>query len=234
MLFGNILYYPGCLTNFYLKDIKNSYKKILEKICDIIELPDMNCCGSPVLNAGYEKDFEELKRKNIETLKKHKVKEIITNCPACFYTFKKVYEIEKEGIKIEHATKKIWEAIKNGKLKIKNKLEGKITYHDPCYLGRYSNIYDEPREILKAIGFEIVEMEFSRENSFCCGGGGGLQANFTKISSEISKERIKQALNTGAKILVTACPQCYLVLKRACFGGIEVHEISEFIEKSIA
>jgi len=130
MLFGNILYYPGCLTNFYLKDIKSNYKKILEKICDIIELPDMNCCGSPVLNAGYEKDFEELKRKNIETLKKHKVKEIITNCPACFYTFKRVYQIEKEGIKIEHATKKICEAIKNGKLKIKNKLEAEKLVSD--------------------------------------------------------------------------------------------------------
>lgn len=233
MLFGNVLYYPGCLTNFYLKELKESYKKILEKLTDFIQLPDMQCCGSPVLNAGYEKDFENLKEKNIQVLKKHKVKEIITNCPACFYTFKKIYEIEKEGIKVEHATTKIIEAIKNGKLRIKKEFKEKVTYHDPCYLGRYSKIYEEPREILKSIGCEVVEMEFCKENSYCCGGGGGLQANFTKISNEISKERIKQALETGAKALVTSCPQCYIVLKRAANSKIDVFEISQILEKCL-
>ncbi|MGC9149571.1 MAG: (Fe-S)-binding protein [Candidatus Micrarchaeia archaeon] len=237
MLFGNVLYYPGCVTKFYLKEIKENYEKIFSKFVDFIELPNMNCCGSPVLNAGYEKDFEDLKNKNIEVLKKHKVKEIITNCPACFYTFKQVYKIENEKIKIEHATTKILEAIKEKKIKIKKMLNEEVTYHDPCYLGRYSKIYEEPRGILKAIGCEILEMDFNRENSYCCGGGGGLQANFTRISLEISKERIKQALETKANFLVTACPQCYIVLKRALESinnkDFKIFEISQLIIKSL-
>ncbi|MGB9703178.1 MAG: (Fe-S)-binding protein, partial [Candidatus Micrarchaeales archaeon] len=156
---------------------------------------------------------------------------------ACFYTFKQVYKIENEKIKIEHAVTKILEAIKENKIKIKKMLNEEVTYHDPCYLGRYSKIYEEPREILKAIGCEILEMDFNRENSYCCGGGGGLQANFTRISLEISKERIKQALKTKANFLVTACPQCYIVLKRALESinnkDFKIFEISQLIIKSL-
>jgi Fe-S oxidoreductase len=228
---GNTIYYPGCLTKFVAKDLGENYKKILKKIgVDFIELKDLEvCCGSPVLSAGYKEDAKNLAEKNYNVFKEHGVNKIITSCPACFRTFSKEYPnlISRWDIQAEHITQTILNAIKKGKIKFK-KESGKVTYHDPCHLGRYANIYEEPREIIKAIGFEIVEMKLSREKSFCCGGGGGLRSNYPNESKEIAKERIRQAEETGTKILVTTCPLCYLQLKEAA-KGIKVLELSEII-----
>ncbi|MEM5793965.1 MAG: (Fe-S)-binding protein [Candidatus Aenigmatarchaeota archaeon] len=227
---GNILYYPGCLTKFVAKDLGENYRKILRKIgIDFIELKDLEvCCGSPALNAGYRNDAKNLAQKNLKVFKEHSVRKIITSCPACFKVFSQDYPklLDKWDIEVEHTTQTIAKAIKEGKLKLNKKFNNIITYHDPCHLGRYSKIYEEPREILKFLGFEIVEMEFSRENSFCCGGGGGVVGNYPELAEEIAKERLKQATKTKAKVLVTACPLCYVHLKKFA-NGMEVKEISE-------
>ena len=234
-LLGNVLYYPGCMGKFVTKDLVENYKKILRKIgIDFIELKDLEvCCGSPVLNAGYFKEFENLVKKNFSVFKEHSIRKIITGCPACFKTFKIEYPkvIKNFDIEIEHVTQTIWKAIENGKLKLR-KVNGKATYHDPCHLGRYSGIYEEPRKIIKALGYDLVEMEFSREKSFCCGGGGGVKSNYPVLAEAMAKERIKQAEKTNAEILITACPLCYFCLKEAS-KKIKVYEISQVLINSL-
>ncbi len=202
---GNTLYYPGCLTKFVLKDVEENYKKILTQLkIEYIMLGEMEfCCGSPVLNAGYEKEYNELVEKNREVLKKYGVGKIITNCPACYKMLKEQFP----EIKVEHITQTIWKNIDKMKLKSFNE---KITYHDPCHLGRHSGIYDEPRYILQALDFEVVELRNNRENSMCCGGGAGLRTNAPQVSEKIAKmlgEEIK------TEKIITTCPLCYVQIK---------------------
>ncbi|MEM5867318.1 MAG: (Fe-S)-binding protein [Candidatus Aenigmatarchaeota archaeon] len=235
MLFGNVLYYPGCMSKFVVKNLKENYEKILRKIgIDFIELKDLEvCCGSPVLNSGYFKEFEDLVKKNFSVFKEHSVKKIITGCPACYKTFKKEYpKFLKFDIKIEHVTQTILEGLEKKKLKLRKIGDERVTYHDPCHLGRYSGIYEEPRKIIEKLGFDLIEMEFSKEKAFCCGGGGGVRSNYPELAEEMARERIKQAEKTGAKILITTCPLCYFCFKEFS-EKIEVFEISEMIVKSL-
>lgn len=226
----NTLYYPGCMTKFVLKDKEEQYKKILEKMgVDFIMLKNEElCCGSPVLNSGYKEDFEEIKRKNLEKFKKYGIRKIITNCPACCNMFKKEY-----GLEAEHISQTILKNIdvfkyKNGKITendtdknldrdkdqnkdqntdqdIVNEIEG-ITYHDSCHLGRHGKIYEEPRDVLRNIGFDIKEFDENRERGICCGAGGGLKNNFPALSNNIAKDVLKQV---KTKKLITCCPMCY-------------------------
>lgn len=233
ILGGNILYYPGCLTKFVAKDLLKKYRKILEKIgIDFIELSEIElCCGSPALKAGYKKDFENLAKKNFEIFKEHGVKKIITNCPACFMILKKYYKEvlgESWNIEVEHITQTIAKNIKKLDLDIKEKKE-KVTFHDPCHLGRQMGVYDEPREIIKKLGYEILEMELSKKDSFCCGGGGGVKSNEPELANKIAKDRINQARKTKAEIICTACPLCYLHLKENA-KDINVKEISQIFD----
>ena len=240
ILGGNILYYPGCLTKFVMKDLQKNYEEILRKCrIDFIKLKDIEvCCGSPVLNAGYKNDFKTLARKNLEIFKKHSVKKIITSCPACYKTFHKDYkEIlgDEWDIEVEHITQTIDKALKSGKLKIeKLSKKKKVTYHDPCHLGRHSGIYNEPREVLMALGYEIVEMENNRENAFCCGGGGGLKSNYPELSNAITKDVLGEAKKTKTDILVTACPMCdACFLQTAKNSKMNVKELSELIVEKL-
>jgi Fe-S oxidoreductase len=236
ILGGNILYYPGCLTKFVGKDLKENYEKILRTIgIDFIELKEKEvCCGSPALNAGYKKTAEDLARKNYHVFKEHRVTKIISNCPACYKTFSQDYPLllKEWDIKVEHASQTIYKSIQEGKLKLKKKIEKIVTFHDPCYLGRYMSIYEEPRKILEFVGCKIVEMKFNRKNSFCCGGGGGVQSNYSELANYIAKERIQQALETKAEILVTTCPLCYYHLKRNS-EEIQVFELSQLLVQCI-
>lgn len=230
ILGGNILYYPGCLTKFALGELKLKYEKILKDLgIDFIELSEIEkCCGSPVLSAGYFQDFKKISQDNFKIFKEHSVKKIITNCPGCFMIFKKYYSEalgNEWNIEVEHITQTIFKNFK--KLKIKPSTSKEIvTFHDPCHLGRHMGIFEEPREIIKSLGYELVEMELSRNESFCCGGGGGVRTNEPELAKRIAKDRIKQAIKTKAKILITCCPLCYLNLKENT-EEIEVKELSQ-------
>jgi Fe-S oxidoreductase len=230
---GNILYYPGCLTKFVAKDLKEKYEKILRKIgIDFIELSELEkCCGSPALKAGYLEDFKKAAEENLKIFKEHSIKKIITNCPACAMTFKIEYPKvlgEKWDIEVLHISQVLDQAIKEGKIKQKED-KGKITFHDPCHLGRGLEIFEEPREVIESQGYEILEMELSKNESFCCGAGGGVKSNEPELANKIGEERIEQAKKTGAKILCTNCPLCYLHLKENA-KEIEVKELIELFE----
>ncbi len=232
---GNTLYYPGCLSKFVVKELVENYRQILRKAgVDFIELADLEvCCGSPALKAGYNEDFKKLAEKNLKVFKEHSVGRIITHCPACFMIFKKEYPKvlgERWDIEVKHATEVLAKSkINNQKSEIIN-LKSKITYHDPCHLGRQMGVYEAPREVIRNLGYKIKEMELSRNQSFCCGGGGGVQSNESELADKIAKDRIIMAKKTGAKFLVTPCPLCYLHLKNNAEGeDIEVRELSHLL-----
>jgi len=231
-LTGNVLYYPGCLTKFVAEDLEENYKKILNKIgIDFITLKNLEvCCGSPILNAGHIKEAKELAEKNFKLFKERGVKKIITSCPACFHMFNKIYPelVSDWDIKSEHITKTIFDAMKRGKINPR-KLNCDITYHDPCHLGRYEGIYDEPREIIKKSG-NLKEMKLAKNYSFCCGAGSGVKSNHPELANSIAKERIKMAKETKAKCLITVCPMCYLNLKENS-KDLDVKEMSQLFEK---
>lgn len=227
---GNTLYYPGCLTKFVAKNLLENYRKLLRQSkIDFIELSNLEvCCGSPVLKAGGLKEFKKLAQNNLKIFKEHNVATIITNCPACYKTMARDYgEVlgNEWNIKVQHTTKI--------KLKTSYPLPAtsyqvSVVYHDPCHLGKEMEIYEEPRRIIKHAGYKIKEMKLRKKQSFCCGGGGGVKANYPQLADKIAKERIRQAKQTKAEILCTACPLCYLHLKENA-ENIKVKEISEIL-----
>jgi Fe-S oxidoreductase len=154
---------------------------------------------------------------NIELFKSHAIQEIITACPHCYNTLKHEYPRYGGQFKVVHYTELMADLIHQGKLKWTQEFDSTLTYHDPCYLGRYNNLYKEPRQVLQAIPkIKIEEMERSKEAGFCCGGGGGLmwieeQPGTTKINHM----RLEDVLKTGAKTVVTACPYCLQMFEDA-------------------
>jgi len=199
---GKTLYYPGCITQHKLKHLFDNYKSLLNDIgVDYVVIPEMRCCGSPLLNAGYKDDFEEIKQKNLKILKKNKISRIITNCPHCFDIFKNVY-----GLNVMH----ISQVIAENKHKLSSDNNEEISYHDPCLLARQNKIIKEPRDALRTAGFKIKEPRRNKENTFCCGAGGGMKQNSPKIANKIAKERLSQF---RTKKVVVSCPYCYLHLK---------------------
>lgn len=211
----NTLYYPGCLTKFVLEQEKENYKKILLSLgIDFIMISEELCCGMPVINAGYEKDARNLARKNYEILKKYSVNKIITNCPSCYSMFKDYKNLLPYwDIEVEHITITIRNKLKYSKIKQASSEE--VAYHDPCHLSRNSGISEEPREILKMIGYKIKEMKNNRENSLCCGGGAGLKVNESEIAEKIARKRIGHAIDLGMKKLITPCPLCFAHMKNS-------------------
>ena len=213
---GNTLYYPGCLTHYALPEIEENYKKILTRLkIDFITIPEFKCCGSPAKHAGYSAEYETLKEKNEELFKKYGISRIITSCPACFYVLKDY------GLDVEHVTQTLYKKLDA----LESKHSGEITYHDPCHLGRHSNVYDEPRCILEKVGFTLVEMHNSQKKALCCGGGAGLKTNYPELANKVAKARLNEC---KTKKLVTTCPLCYAHFKENS-SNTEVLELSEVL-----
>ena len=232
---GNTLYYPGCLTKFVGVDIEKNYKELLKKAgVDFIVLPDLEkCCGSPVLNAGFSDDFKKLAQDNLKVFKEHSIKRIITNCPACYKMLNKNYKEalgDEWDIEVRHFTEFILVAVRDKKLDLPKYNNLKVTYHDPCHLGKQSDIYEQPREILKMMGIDLIEMELNRKNSFCCGGGGGLQSNNPELADKVAKQRITQAEDINADIIITPCTLCDMHMEKNQDGtNVKVYEFSQIL-----
>jgi len=196
-----------------------------------------NCCGDMADKIGAAGVAGDLEKKNTEIFLNAGVSKILTVSPHCLNTFRKDYH-KIENIEKLHYTELLDNLIKSGDIKPAGEINQRVTYHDPCYLGRHSGVYDAPRRILRAIpSLELVEMQRNRDRSFCCGGGGG------GICEGISKDslgeiRIKEAMDTGAEIIATACPYCIKMLndainKLGVENRIEVRDISELLWQSV-
>jgi Fe-S oxidoreductase len=167
------------------------------------------------------------------------VKKILVASPHCYHTFKNEYPEFKVNFEIVHVTEFLFDLINEGKLTIKKEFEKKVTYHDPCYLGRHNGIYDQPREVLKKIpGLELTEMADSREDSLCCGMGGSRIWMETEKHERFANLRIEQAVATGAQVLATACPYCVFALEDSRLvtshaDDIEVKDITEILQEVV-
>ena len=197
------------------------------------------CCGDPARRAGYEFLFQTMAEQNIEIFKAHNIKEIITTCPHCYNTLKNEYKQYGADLKVVHYTELIAGLLRDGRLKLTRDLNSVLTYHDPCYLGRYNQIYSAPRDILGAIPqARLREMERSHNQSFCCGGGGGHMWIEENIGRKINEIRVEDAIKTGADIVVATCPYCLQMLeegieRKEAKESLKAKDLSELVEEAL-
>jgi Fe-S oxidoreductase len=160
---------------------------------------------------------------------------IVTSCSGCNSVLREEYE-DFGGLDADvmHSLELVDELIASGDIKLKKAVKKKVTYHDPCHLGRYTGVYDAPRSILEAIpGVELVEMPRNKANAFCCGAGAGVKTAFPEFARWVAGERVREAKSTGAKALVTACPFCEQNLADATGAGMEMLDILELVHESM-
>ncbi|MFO7751278.1 MAG: (Fe-S)-binding protein [Desulfobacteraceae bacterium] len=236
-----VLYFPGCYPCYDPR-----MKKVAVATADILKKAGVNfgilgekesCCGESIRKTGSEAEFKTLARKNIKTFIDHGVKRILVSSPHCYHTFKNEYPEFMVHFEVVHMVQFLAELIHQGRLELKGDYPGKVTYHDPCYLGRHNNIYDEPREILYGIpGLELVEMADRGKASLCCGGGGGRIWMDTPKEERFSDLRLEQAVAAGAGVLVTACPYCITNFEESRLNleyeeTIQVKDITEVVSQ---
>jgi Fe-S oxidoreductase len=199
--------------------------------------PNETCTGDPARRLGEEALFQELAMTNVETMNGFKVKKVIANCPHCFNTLKNEYPDFGSDVEVVSHTEFLNQLIKDGKLKPVKDLDETITYHDPCYLGRHNKVFDEPREILESIpGLEVSELERSRENSFCCGAGGG-KIWMEEEAPRVNWNRFDEIADHGVETVAAACPFCNVMFEDAAkYSGndkIKIKDIAELLKDSL-
>ena len=208
-----ILYFSGCYLSYdpRLKKVAAATANILNKAgidFGILGAKE-NCCGESIRKTGDEELFKRLAKENIKNFIDAGVKKILVSSPHCYHTFKNEYPEFMVNFEVVHITQYLAELVNEGRLELTKEYDQKVTYHDPCYLGRHNGIYDEPREVLKKIpGLELNEMPESRDTSLCCGGGGGRIWMETLKGERFSDIRLAQAVSVGAEVLATSCPYC--------------------------
>lgn len=239
---ADLCYFVGCTTSFddTAQGIALAFSQILQKAGIRFGILGKKepCCGDIARRSGELGLFVEQMEKNIDLFDKYGITEVVTSSPHCFHTFHNEYT--DAPFNARHYTLLLKELVENGKLRFKNGKAATVTYHDPCYLGRYNRIFEEPREILRSIpGLTLVEMEHSRADSLCCGGGGGrMWQDLPSGDTKMSEVRVREAEATGAEILVTACPLCRIMMEDARKAAglnekLQVMDLNELVLQSM-
>ena len=195
-----------------------------------------SCCGESLRKVGDEEGFGKLAEKNINLFQGKGVKKIITTSPHCLYTFANEYPELGGEFEVIHTSQFLSQLVADGKL-APSGFQGKVAYHDPCYLGRHAEVYDEPRQLLETAGAEIVEMGREKKFSLCCGGGGGRLWMETEPEKRFSYLRVQEAADAGAEVLATACPYCISMLEdsvktRDLDDKLAIKDITEILSES--
>jgi len=235
---GDVLYFAGCYASYKETKIARSACIVLNKSnVKFAVLEDEKCCGLPQMWNGEAKLGEKLVSSNVEAIKETGAKRVVATCPGCYMALKSDYpEITGNNLDFEvyHMSEFLADLVDKGELEFK-KLDKRVTYHDPCHLGRYCKIYEEPRKVIEAIpGIELVEMKRNRADAWCCGSGIVLTPTFPKLSLGIAEKRIEEAKETGAEVIVTACASCVTQLNlavRRTRTDIEVVDLVDLIAR---
>ncbi len=247
---AELLYFAGCTTALYTPETARNTVKILEALdVDFAVLgADEPCCGSLAYELGAREAFEEQAKRNVELLNRLGVSVLVTSCAGCYKMFKVEYpSIVEVGFEVMHVSQLLEKLLKESRVKL-HPLHLKVTYHDPCRLGRLGEprkpgevrrggggVYEAPRAVLRRIpGLELVEMSRVREYSYCCGAGGGVKQAFPDLASWAARERLEEAKATGAEVLVTCCPLCKVNLSEHLEdGSLKVCDLVDLIAKSM-
>ncbi|MBI2251155.1 MAG: (Fe-S)-binding protein [Armatimonadetes bacterium] len=225
---ASLLYFAGCAASFdeRNKKVSRSLIKILKSLeVDFTLLgTDEACCGDPARRTGNEYLYQNLAQKNIQTFKNYKFKKILTSCPHCFNTLKNEYSQMGGNFEVIHHSVFLADLIKEKKLKLFKKIPQTITYHDSCYLGRFNNIYDHPRQIIQNLSSgKLVEMTHHHNKSFCCGAGGGKMWMEELQGEKIYIKRADEVVKTKSQIVASACPYCLTMME----DGLKEKNIDE-------
>ena len=241
-----ILFWVGCAGSFddRAKKITKSFVRLLNKaeVSFGVLGVEESCTGDPAKRAGNEFLFQMQAVSNIEVLNTYNIKKIVTTCPHCFNTIKNEYPSLGGSYDVIHHTQLLDQLIKDGRIKVEKDLyKGKkITFHDPCYLGRANKEYTAPRSLINSVKADLKEMKSCKEKALCCGAGGAQMFKESEQGNqEINIKRTKQAINTNAKIIAAGCPFCNTMLSDGIKSeseniDVKVMDISEIIDDSIA
>ena len=243
---ASTLLFFGCVASYQDVNLIPSTLKIMDRAnIDYTTLGnEESCCGYISYLVGDQKEFERCIKNNISHFERKGLKEIVTTCAGCYRTFKDLYPKHNgfPNVQVYHTVEYLEKLIANGKLNFKNGAKLKVAYHDPCDIGRHMNIYDPPRNVIRAIpSVELIEFPQNRNLAKCCGGGGGLKAYDTEMSLEIAYKRAQQATTMGADTIVSACPACKsnlqlgaARLRKEKKGRIKVMDITELVAEALA
>jgi Fe-S oxidoreductase len=221
------LFWVGCAGAY-----EERGKKTTKAVAELLYMAGVNfavlgkretCTGDPARRAGNEFLYQILSRENIETFKEvysnyKGKKKVVVTCPHCFTTIGRDYKQQGYELEMVHHTQLLNTLVKEGRLKPVNKATNKLTYHDPCYLGRHNQIYEPPRELLESTGVEVIEMPRNKERSFCCGAGGGRMWMEEKVGTRINLNRVDEAIATGAQEVAVGCPFCRVMVSDGIIG----------------
>ena len=239
-----VLFWVGCAGSFdeRAKKITKAFVKLLIKaeVSFAVLGPEESCTGDPAKRAGNEFLFQMQAMTNIEVLNGYEVKKIVTACPHCFNTLKNEYPGLGGKYEVVHHTQFLKQLLDEGKLKVEGgRFSGKrITFHDPCYLGRANNEYEAPRAVLAKLESELIEMKSCKAKGLCCGAGGAQMFKDAEAGKkEINIERTEQALDTQPDIIAAGCPFCNTMMtdgvkNKEKEGSIAVMDIAELIEQA--
>ena len=233
------LFWVGCAGAF-----EERAKKTTKAVAELLHMAGVsfgvlgkreNCTGDPARRAGNEFLYQILSRENIETLKetfgRRGEKKVVVTCPHCFTTIGRDYKDQGFELTMIHHSQLLNQLVKDGKLKVSPHKQGaKITFHDPCYLGRHNQIYQPPRELLEATGADLTEMPRNQERSFCCGAGGGRMWQEEKLGTRINLNRVDEALATGADQIAVGCPFCRIMISDGVAGRGSEKEVLDLAQ----
>jgi len=240
---ADVLYFTGCYASFDRRNIRVA--RAFVKLCKAAGLSvailgkEEKCCGEPMRKMGNEYLYQTLAMENIEQLTAAGISRVVTTCPHCYNTLTKDYREMGLELEVLHHTTLLAELVREGQLAITDEDLFLCTYHDSCYLGRYNEIYEPPRELIECAGGELQEMERSRDQGFCCSGGGGRIMAEENLGTRMNGKRVEMALETGTGMVVANCPFCLSMFEDGIKGAdaqadLQVQDIAELLVERLA
>jgi Fe-S oxidoreductase len=231
-----VAYFVGCTSSYREKEVAQTTVGLLDRAgIEFTVIPDEECCNSVLLRLGRDELFREMTQKNIDAYNRAGTKILVTACAGCFRTWK--IDVPAQGLEygfeVLHITEYLDRILQEGKISFRSEKPLTVTYHDPCHLGRHAEVYEAPRRVIQAVeNVTLVEMETNKRYAHCCGSGGGVKTSFGDLAKEVAGNRIVEAEETGAKMLVTACPFCHRGLvdgARHIGSTLEVNDLPTFL-----